>query len=103
MVLIHVAEIHILFHVFHFGCGFLVSMALLLPYSALQNCHENSATRAENILIYYITGNNQRDDNALLAHYQFSSEGVLCSFLWAYKHSVCNGTLFQMRDLSGKN
>lgn len=100
----YVAGIHVSFHVFQFCCIFLVvwhyGFSFVFPHAALQNCHENSATQAQNVLICsYITGNNQRDDNTLLAQHRFSSEGDLCSILWLHKHSGFIGT-FQTNSIS---
>lgn len=100
----HVAGIHVSFHVFQFCCAFLVvwhyGFSFVFPHSTLQNCHENSATQAQNVLTcFHITGNNQRDDNVLLARHKFSSAGVLYSVLWGHKHGIFIGT-FQTNSIS---
>lgn len=104
MIPFHVAGTHVLFYVFQFCCVFLVvwhyGFSFVFPHSILQICRENSAIQAQNVLICsYVTGNNQRDDNALLAHHKSSSEGVLCSILWGHKHGVCIGA-FQTNSIS---
>lgn len=47
----------------------------------------------------YLSGSSQRDENTLLAHHEFPSEGVLCSILWCHKHRVFIGT-FQTNSIS---